>query len=107
MAKVERRWFRERVAGEDLDPMYDPILGPDADFEDLNPLRAHHDYQRLIEEIRGAQQALDAASYEQTVESRHGEMSVRSVVVHMIEEYAQHNGHADLLREAIDGKTDK
>jgi hypothetical protein len=34
-------------------------------------------------------------------------MSVRSVVIHMVEEYAQHNGHADLLREAIDGQTDK
>lgn len=107
MAKVERRWFRERLAGEDLDPMYDPELGVDADFEDLNPVRAQEDYERLIEEIRSAQQALDAASYEQTVESRHGEMSVRSVVIHMVEEYAQHNGHADLLREAVDGTTDK
>jgi hypothetical protein len=34
-------------------------------------------------------------------------MSVRTVVLHMIEEYAQHNGHADLLRERIDGTTDK
>jgi hypothetical protein len=34
-------------------------------------------------------------------------MSVRTVVVHMIEEYAQHNGHADLLRERIDGTTHK
>ena len=33
-------------------------------------------------------------------------MSVRAVVVHMIEEYAQHNGHADLLRECVDGVTD-
>jgi uncharacterized damage-inducible protein DinB len=108
MAKVERRWFRERMAGEDLDPMYDPELGGvDADFEDLNPMRAHEDYKRLMEEIRLAELALAGASYEQTVESRMGEMSVRSVVVHMIEEYAQHNGHADLLREAIDGATDK
>jgi uncharacterized damage-inducible protein DinB len=107
MAKVERRWFRERLAHEDLDPMYDPELGFDADFEDINPSRAQDDYERLIEEIRLAAQALAAASYEQTVESRHGEMSVRSVVIHMVEEYAQHNGHADLLREAVDGATDK
>ena len=32
---------------------------------------------------------------------------MRSVVIHMIEEYAQHNGHADLLRELVDGTTDK
>ena len=34
-------------------------------------------------------------------------MSVRAVIVHMIEEYAQHNGHADLIRERVDGTTDK
>jgi uncharacterized damage-inducible protein DinB len=107
MAKVERRWFRERTAGEDLDSMYAPELGLDADFEDLDPTRAQQDYERLVDEIRGADQALAAASYDQMVESRMGPMSVRSVVVHMIEEYAQHNGHADLLRESLDGTTDK
>ena len=39
MAKVERRWFRERLAGQDLEPMFDPALGIDADFEDLDPAR--------------------------------------------------------------------
>jgi uncharacterized damage-inducible protein DinB len=107
MAKVERRWFRERTAGEEVDAMYDPALGFDADFEDLDPARAQNDYERLVDEIRLAEQALAAASYDQTVESRFGPMSVRSVVVHMIEEYAQHNGHADLLREGVDGRTDK
>ena len=107
MAKVERRWFRERMAGEELEPMYDPALGDDADFEDLDPERAQADYERLVDECRLAQQALAAASYEDTVMSRYGVMSVRAVVVHMIEEYAQHNGHADLLRECIDGSTDK
>ena len=52
-------------------------------------------------------EALAAASYEDTITARAGVMSVRTVVVHMIEEYAQHNGHADLLRERIDGTTDK
>jgi len=107
MAKVERRWFRERIAGQDLEPMYDPALGIDSDFEDLDPERAQSEYEQLVHECRLADEALAAASYDQTVESRMGEMSVRAVVVHMIEEYAQHNGHADLLRECIDGTTDK
>jgi len=107
LAKVERVWFRERIAGEQLAPMYDPALGPDADFEVLDPDLAEQDYQRLLDEIRLARPALAAASYDQTVASRHGTMSVRTVVVHMIEEYAQHNGHADLIRECIDGTTDK
>ena len=105
MAKVERRWFRERVAGQELEPMYDPALGDDADFEDLDPARAQADYERLVEECRLADEALAAAAYDDTVRARDEVMSVRAVVVHMIEEYAQHNGHADLLREAVDGRT--
>jgi uncharacterized damage-inducible protein DinB len=107
MAKVERVWFRERIAGQHLEPMFDARLGKDADFEDLDPGRAEADYERLREECRLAEEALAAASYDDTITARHGVMSVRSVVVHMIEEYAQHNGHADLLRERIDGVTDK
>ena len=107
MAKVERRWFRERIAAEDLQPMYDPSLGEDADFEDLDPTRAQADYEGLLEEIRLADAALAAADYDDTITARAGVMSVRSVVIHMIEEYAQHNGHADLIRERIDGTTSK
>ena len=84
-----------------------PGAGRDADFDDLDPGRAETDYARLLEECRHADEALAAASYEDTIIVRDGEMSVRTVVVHMIEEYAQHNGHADLLRECIDGTTDK
>ena len=107
MAKVERKWFRELIAGQELEPMYDPALGEDADFEDLQPARAQADYQRLLEECRLADEALAAASFDDTITARAGVMSVRAVVVHMIEEYAQHNGHADLLREGVDGTTDK
>ena len=107
LAKVERKWFRERLGGEDLEPMYDSALGDDADFEDLDPGRAQAEYERLLDECRLADEALAAASYDDTVAAQVGAMSVRSVVVHMIEEYAQHNGHADLLRECLDGTTDK
>ena len=107
MAKVERKWFRERIAGLELEPMYDAALGKDADFEDLDPDRAQSDYQRFLDECRLADEALAAASYHDTVTVRGDTMSVFTVVVHMIEEYAGHNGHADLLRECIDGTTDK
>lgn len=106
MAKVERRWFRERIARVELEPMFDPDLGADADFEDLDPERAQEDYARWLDEIRLADQALAAADYDDTITVTWGPMSVRSVVIHMIEEYAQHNGHADLLRECLDGVTD-
>ena len=51
--------------------------------------------------------AVMVSSYEDTVTAHEDVLSVRSVVIHMIEEYAQHNGHADLLRECIDGTTEK
>ncbi len=107
MAKVERIWFRERIDKQELEPMYDPALGVDADFEDLDAGRAHADYQRFLDECREADVALAAADYDDTIVARSEVMSVRAVVIHMIEEYAQHNGHADLLRERIDGRTDK
>jgi uncharacterized damage-inducible protein DinB len=107
MAKVERVWFRERISGQNLEPMYDPALGEDADFEDLDPGRAEQDYERLLEECRRADEALAVVSYDDTITTaRMGKMSVRGVVLHMVEEYAQHNGHADLLRERVDGTTD-
>jgi uncharacterized damage-inducible protein DinB len=107
LAKVERRWFRELIPGTELEPMYDATLGKDADFEDLDPSRAEAEYARLLEEIRLADAALATYGYDDTLTSRMGPMSVRAVMIHMIEEYAQHNGHADLLRECIDGTTDR
>lgn len=67
MAKVERKWFRELIAGQELEPMYDPTLGEDADFEDLDPDLAEADYERLLEEGRLADEALAAASYDDTI----------------------------------------
>ncbi|MGH3357791.1 MAG: DinB family protein [Nocardioidaceae bacterium] len=105
MAKVERAWFRERVAGEAVEPIYDPALGKDADFDDVDPSLAEQDYERLVREC----EAVDAAVADVDLDSRfvhHGEEhSLRLVYLHMIEEYARHNGHADLLRERIDGVT--
>ena len=107
LAKVERTWFRERIGRQELEPMYHPALGADADFEDLDPDRAQADYERLLQECRLADEALAVVSYDDTITAHAGVMSVRAVVIHMIEEYAQHNGHADLLRERVDGTTDK
>jgi hypothetical protein len=76
MAKVERKWFRERIAGQVLEPMYDPALGKDADFEDLDPERARADYERLIRECRLADEALAQASCD-TITVKGDVMSVR------------------------------
>ena len=48
---------------------------------------------------------LDRLSHRESRRPGQGHFSLRWILLHMIEEYAQHNGHADLLREAIDGRT--
>jgi len=103
MAKVERIWFRERVDGQVLSSMYDVDLGKDADFNDLVPDRAAADYARYLEEVRLADVTAREHDLDDTFELRGDTFSLRWVYFHMIAEYARHNGHADLLREAIDG----
>jgi len=105
MAKVERIWFRHRAAGEDVPPMYDLALGKDHDFEALDPAEAPEAFERLQAEWAAADAAAAALDFDQLVEVHGEHYSLRMIYVHMIGEYARHNGHADLLREAIDGVT--
>ena len=103
MTKVERTWFRQRFAGEPVDH---PFGGDQtADFERVDPARAAADYARLTEEFRHADAAVAHASLDDTFTHRGELMSLRWIYLHMIEEYARHNGHADLLRERTDGAT--
>ena len=105
MAKVERTWFRIRAAGEDIAPLYDPALGKDHDFDSLDPARAEQDFARYDEECRAAVRAAAPLDLDQPVQAREDVLSLRMVYLHMIHEYSRHNGHADLIREAIDGVT--
>lgn len=105
MAKVERLWFRHRAVADPIGPMYDPALGKDADFDDLDPAEAPAAVRRLEEEWVACDRAVAGLSFEHTLQGRDGVMSLRMTYVHMIGEYSRHNGHADLLREAIDGVT--
>lgn len=85
--------------------MYPPEKGKDADFEDLAPERAEADHARLVEEIRLADETVAGASLDDTFTHNGTVYSLRLVHVHMIAEYARHIGHADLLRERLDGST--
>ena len=76
-----------------------------AEFEQADPARAAADYARLTEEIKHADAAAANASLDDTFTSNGEVMSLRMIYLHMIEEYARHLGHADLLREQIDGVT--
>lgn len=106
LAAVERWWFRNCVNGEDLPSLYYTKEAPDDDWDDLDGSPVADVLATWREEIRLAREIVAARSLDDTFTSRRGhEISVRWVLTHMIEEYARHNGHADLLRENIDGAT--
>jgi hypothetical protein len=108
MLEVERWWFRMNGAGEDLVFPYDPdSVG--LDFEAIEAADAAADLVAFQKECEQARVAVAGRSLDDVVASsgHHPERrrNIRWIFVHMIEEYARHNGHADLLREAIDGST--
>jgi len=104
LAKVERIWFRLR-ATQTAEPFYDPILGKDHDFEDIDPAQAEAAVAALVEEWKHSDAAVATMSFDDTFDSGRGPWSLRMMYVHLIGEYSRHNGHADLLREHIDGVT--
>ena len=110
LSDVERSWFRRRIAGEAVDPLYWSDASPDGDFDDVDPAGAEADFATYAAEVEAARAVLAARDYDDTFVAGHSDGSeetidIRTLVLHMIEEYARHNGHADLLREAIDGTT--
>ena len=85
--------------------MYDPALGKDVDFDDLDPSDAEAAVERLRAEwVRPMQRSPTWTSTTPSMCAARP-FSVRMTYLHMIAEYARHNGHADLLRESIDGTT--
>jgi uncharacterized damage-inducible protein DinB len=106
MAEVERDWFRHRFAGESPGYLYVTDEDLDAEF-DVAAADAEADLDTYLCEIELVRRAMSGCSLDETfLDPRRGvEMSLRWVYTLMIQEYARHNGHADLLRERIDGAT--
>jgi uncharacterized damage-inducible protein DinB len=106
MAEVERNWFRRQIPNVDLPPIYG-ALHDDADWLGIDDADFVADVAILAEEIEeGRKVVAERGLDERFTHRRHGdEFDVRWVYIHMIEEYARHNGHADFLRERIDGVT--
>jgi uncharacterized damage-inducible protein DinB len=103
MAEVERGWFRQFVAGEDVPDIYVSEEEPDGEFDNVDPARAEEDFAIFRAEVEAARAAAARFDLEHLTRRRDFDIDLRWVYVHMIEEYARHNGHADLLRERIDG----
>ncbi|WP_043640076.1 DinB family protein [Nonomuraea candida] len=105
LAHVERVWFRRVLNGEDVPKLWGKDRDNDADFGEVDTASVKEAFDTWQEEIAHAR-AISAAHSLDAVGDRDGrKCSHRWILIHVIEEYARHNGHADLLRERIDGVT--
>ena len=110
LTECEHGWFRRRLLGEDLPPLYYSDEDPDGDFNDTGSADGAtvlRTWERACDAARDAVAGVpDLDALSKKGDGRTGEQfSLRWILTHMIEEYARHNGHADLLRERIDGAT--
>ncbi|HUB42802.1 MAG TPA: DinB family protein [Streptosporangiaceae bacterium] len=106
MAGNERIWFRIRFDGADVDDLYQSPDHPGgAEFALADPATAAADFATYVEEVAQARQVVMGRSLEQTFGDEKVTVDLRWLYAHMIGEYARHNGHADLIRELIDGVT--
>ena len=104
LTEVERGWINEDFDGQDLPPLYSRPGAPDADFEELDPVGLDADLAAWRDQIADTDGIVGAHQLDNKVEhERMGEISLRWILLHVLEEYARHNGHADIIREAIDG----
>jgi uncharacterized damage-inducible protein DinB len=108
MAEVERSWFRRVMACQDAPRLYGSTQDPGGDFNGaVADVAVVEDARRSWQdEIAFAEQFVeDTADLATTGTAKDGSaVPLRDILVHMIEEYARHCGHADLLREQIDGR---
>ena len=108
---VERAWFQRALAG--TTPQFSPYrtyVTADGDewFDESDPTPArdvYEDYLKACEESRQVFEKVTADPTRIVPNPEFGGTDVRFVLEHVIEEYARHVGHADLLREALDGTT--
>ncbi|HEX8802895.1 MAG TPA: DinB family protein [Acidimicrobiales bacterium] len=104
MAEVERSWFRRTLLGEDAPPVwYDPAVD-DSEMVPLDDADWEADLAAWQDECAASRRAAAAHRLDDTGLRRGQPCSLRWIYVHMIEEYARHNGHADLIREMVDGQ---
>lgn len=104
LTDVERVWFRRRLADTEAPPLY--WDGPEGDIDwsgaTADPEVVTQSWERWHAEVRFAERFVDAHSDLDFISGTG--TGLRDVLVHMVEEYARHCGHADLLRECIDGR---
>lgn len=109
LTEVEAYWVREVLEGrDDVPDYYATQASPDGEFDDVDPDTAVEEVQAYQREVAQTGQILDSWTDLDAVArgSRHGKaVNVAWILTHLIEEYARHLGHMDLLRERVDGRT--
>jgi hypothetical protein len=105
LTEVERSWFRRRVAGEDAPPIYYTEQDQDRDIDPPADADPDADFAAWRAEVAACDATMRDRGLDDTFAAWWGTASVRWLYGHLIEEYARHNGHADLIRQAIDGAT--
>jgi hypothetical protein len=106
MAANERIWFRIRFAGDDVEGLYESPGYPDgAEFDLIDAARAEADFQIYLAELEEVRRVTRGRSLDETFGDETVTVDLRWLYAHMIGEYARHNGHADLIRELVDGVT--
>ncbi|WP_327108532.1 DinB family protein [Nonomuraea glycinis] len=108
MTEVERFWFREKFLHEDLPELHITEEYEDGDFDLVADADAEADYAAFLAETAACDAAVAGIDLDELADdpgAPTGKVSLRWVYIHLLEEYAQHTGHADLIRERIDGAT--
>jgi len=108
LAKVEHVWFREVIGGGSTDTR--PFWSADTADVDFDGAVADADlvaeaWEAWDREVAHAREVSEDVDLDAVVLHHDEPSEVRDILVHMVEEYARHLGHADLLRECIDGRT--
>jgi uncharacterized damage-inducible protein DinB len=107
LAEVERAWFRRVIDGQDV-PL---VWGQGWDFQAAydpsgsTGAEAFEAWRNEVEQARRIEAAADSLDVTGTDPRHDTVFSLRRVMLHVLQEYARHNGHADLIRERIDGVT--
>jgi uncharacterized damage-inducible protein DinB len=107
LAHVEHHWFRRVLQGVDEPGPFELPGAPDHDFDGAvaDPAVVEEAWAAWHRAVDAADEWMAGEEMGREARYRDGTVEVRDVLVHMVEEYARHVGHADLLRECIDGRT--
>jgi uncharacterized damage-inducible protein DinB len=105
MAEVERHWFRRVIAGETIRHVWSEDWDFQAAYDGSQSTRTEvfDAWRAEIDHARSIEREVPALDDVFRVEAWDCDATLRTILLHLLHEYARHNGHADLLREGLDG----